>query len=78
MTFTRCSIASVIYSRNTTLYNNPVNLTNCFFFYKSKYAEYPDNRGKPTIRFVFGVERTDWTFDTEEDRDKEFESLCHL
>jgi len=70
--FIKCPIENIRY-RQDTIDNNPVNIELCKSILKSRLAYYPDNTGKPTIKFK-GCD-TEWVFNNDESRNKEFEKI---
>ena len=72
--FVKCSLESFIYGRDETITNNPVNIALCKSIRKGKFAWYPDNKGKPAI--VFDGCDIKWAYNSEEERDGDFERLC--
>ena len=72
--FVRCSLESFRYLRDETVNNNPVNLSLCTSIRKCTFAWYPDNKGKPSIKFD-GCNK-EWAYQTEADRDADFERIA--
>ncbi len=69
------SVPNVQY-RGNNLNNWPINISLVTWFSKGKHAEYPDNVGIPTIYFA-GI-KIKWVFETEYDRDEEFNRIISL
>ena len=75
--FIKCSLGSFKYRQDQRVVNNPVNLSLCTSIYKSKFAWYPDNEGKPAISFS-GC-NVEWAYNDETSRDTDFEKIaCNL
>ncbi len=56
--------------------NNPINMDLVTFFEKSSIKYYPDNDGKPSIKFYFAKDfYEEWIFKNKEDRDKYYDNL---
>jgi len=72
--FVRPSVNSVKY-RQYTLDNIPVNIELCTSIKKFQEAYYPDNFGKPAIKFN-GCE-VRWVYLTEKERDADFERIAN-
>ena len=70
--FVECDVPSIQY-RNSTYVNVAVNLGLCKGLSKERVAWYPDNTGKPSI--VFRGCNIEWAFNTEEERDAQFDKL---
>lgn len=71
--FLKCSVESFEY-RSSAVQNKPVNLDLCTSLSKSKFAWYPDNTGRPSIKFN-GCD-TEWSYSSEEVRDAEFDLIA--
>ena len=72
--FIKCSVERIDY-RTKALENIPVNISICKSICKRKFAWYPDNTGKPSIRFNgCGVE---WVYNSEAERDLEFDKISN-
>lgn len=73
--FIQCDTPQIIY-RHSPVQNNPVNLALCKSIEKGRLNWYPDNEGKPTIKFN-GCDM-EWTFYTDEERDLEFDKIASI
>jgi hypothetical protein len=71
--FVESSIEGITYLRGEKVTNRPVNLSLCKSIEKSNYAWYPDNRGKPAIRFN-GCD-VEWVYNQESMRDKDYNRI---
>lgn len=71
--FTACPVPSIIYINGETVVNRPVNLAICTHMAKTNYAWYPDNEGKPAIKFY--PSSVEWVFDKVTERDDCYNSL---
>lgn len=68
--FIECSVPSIAYLRGETVTNSPVNLDLCKQIRRTKLAWYPDNGGRPAIRFE-GCD-AEWAYNTEAEREADF------
>jgi hypothetical protein len=75
--FFQPSVESVKY-KDTDNFNQPVNLWLVETFFKSKFAHYPDNDGKPSICLIFHDVRVEWVYNTEEERDHDYARLLNV
>jgi hypothetical protein len=75
--FIEPSINSLTY-RGNEIVNRPVNILLVETFFKSKTAYYPDNDGKPSITVMFNENRVEWVYDTEEERDGDYNRLLNI
>ena len=73
--FTVCATESIRY-QNTDFQNWPINLSLCMHIQKDKYSIYPDNVGRPAIKFI-GCELS-WIYNTEKDRDEDFDRIVRI
>jgi len=74
--FVKCATPQIKYLRGETIVNNPVNLALCTELAKTREAWYPDNKGKPAIKFM-GC-NTEWVYDDERTRDADFDRLSSI
>lgn len=72
--FIKSSIDGITYRRGEFVRNDPVNIDLCKSISKEKFAWYPDNTGKPSIKF-HGC-KTEWVYDNKQDRDADFERVA--
>lgn len=72
--FITCSVESIDYRRGVVT-NKPVNLSLCKSVEKVKYAWYPDNEGKPAIRFN-GCD-VEWVYHYASERDADFQKIIN-
>lgn len=70
-----CSIDNICYKREI-IENKIVNLNLCKNISKSNYAWYPDNEGKPSIKFN-GCE-VEWVYQNIKDRDSDYNKLIDV
>jgi hypothetical protein len=75
--FFQPSVESVRY-RGSDNFNRPVNLWLVETFFKTKFAHYPDNDGKPSICLHTNDRIFEWVYDTEEDRDGDYARLLNI
>lgn len=75
--FMACSLESFNYLRGSLVINKPVNLSSVLYVEKSTFAWYPDNNGKPAIKFHFGQkeESLEWAYEDEKMRDSDFTKI---
>ena len=71
--FIRPNVDSVTYLRGAVIENHPVNIDRCKRISKARENWYPDNTGKPAIKF-HGCD-CKWVFDTDEERDQQFDEI---
>lgn len=74
--FTQCSVPSIRYLRGQAIENLPINLSLCTAIKKFNFAWYPDNVGRPAIRFL-GCD-LEWVFDKDVDRDIEYDRILQI
>lgn len=68
--FIESSTKHVTYLRGEKIINNPVNISLCKSIKRSVFAWYPDNVGKPSIKFN-GCD-VEWVYDHETQRDEDY------
>lgn len=71
--FITCATEKICYLRGEDVINNPVNISLCTSISKSKFAWYPDNDGRPAIKFHSC--NVEWVYDNEDERDEEFKKI---
>jgi hypothetical protein len=71
--FLECSVPSIEYLRGEIVKNDPVNLDRCKSIEKFQYRWYPDNTGKPAIKFK-GCD-VEWVYKSESQRDEDWQRI---
>jgi hypothetical protein len=72
-TFIECTVPSIIYLRGEVVVNDPVNLDLCKSLHKKNFAWYPDNKGKPAIKFE-GCD-VEWVYESESQREEDWKRI---
>lgn len=71
--FIECSKPTFDYHDRRGMQNKPVNLALCKSIEAARFAWYPDNRGRPSIKFN-GCD-VEWVFCSERERDAEMQRI---
>lgn len=74
--FIECSTKEIRYLRGEIVENHPVNMSLCKKLVPARFAWYPDNTGKPSLRFA-GTD-VEWVYESKADRDADLKRILDI